>query len=474
MKSLKILWITVVAIIGISLSILYVLKRGEYKMETGMENYKPHHYEIKTLKNGMKVILVKEETLPYVVFEMLFQFGSKNDPPEKAGLLSLLSELMDKGTQTKSAVETAEEIEMLGAELSYDVERDYSSFSMESLSWLGPEGLSIFADIISKPAFFEEEFKRAKEKAIGFAKRRAENFSSYASRAFNKYLYESHDYGSYLSGSLKSLNNITHEDIKTFYKENFTPDKALLSVSGRYPSDIMERLEQAFQYWTPAKVEKKIEKQILPDVKKTGLLILDHPSSVQSEIRLGHLSVQRSHPDYLPLLTANVILGGSFSSRLMSRVRVQKGLTYGVYSSFSPRKSAGAFKTALAVRPSRTGDALLEILAVIEDMKQNGITKEELKKAQQILKAQFISGSQSAEHFAHYLMYLNNQGIDYSYAEEYFSKLNSLTVENVNTAVKKHFHPDKMKILVLSKAVDTAPQLQDYKPVKVVDYKKYL
>ena len=474
MKQSKMFWSFLFFFSVIVFSVFYIVKG--LKMST--EHYKPHSYELKQLSNGLQILLVKDKRLPYISFEMLFNTGVRQNPADREGLLSLLVESMDKGTKKQSAVELAENIELLGSFFSSDLESDYTSFSMEALSWLHEPLLKIFAEIITQPTFSQEEFDRVKKQALGFAERSGEHFSAYSSRVFNKYLYESHPYGYYVNGRLKSLQDITREEVKDFYEKEFHPKRALLNVSGRYPEDIMERLEQVFKDWKPVTGQLEKQKDIsllpVPEVKKTQLLLVDHPAAVQAEIRMGHISVPRSHPDYLALRMANVILGGTFSSRLMGRVRVQRGLTYGISSYFSSKKELGAFKIGLAVRNNRVGDALLEIQGVLEEFYEKGITEEEFKKSQQLLKSQFISGTASPENFAHYLMYLNNQGIPYSYVEEYFDNMNKLDIHIINAVIKKHLKPDKIKILVLSKAKEVEFQLQDYQPLQIKSYKEYL
>ncbi len=443
-----------------------------------VDQYKPYSFVQKTLSNGLEVLLVKEDNLPYISFDMMFKAGSVMDPVEKEGLMSLLMETIDKGTKNRSAVQVAEDIENLGTSFFYSLNSDSLSFSVETLSYLDKEALEIFSEIITQPAFLEEEFQRAKEKTIGWVERSVENFSSYSSRIFNKYLYDSHPYGFYQSGRLKSLKKTQLEDIKSAYNQYFHPRRALLSVSGKYPDNIVEQLEKAFGQWkNPSKNSEKsegISVSPIPVVKKTALLLVNHPSAIQSEIRMGHISLNRSNPDYLPLKTANIILGGSFNSRLMIRLRVQKGFTYGVSSYFSAKKELGSFKLGLAVRNNKVGSALLEIIGVLENFHKNGITKDELEKAKQLLKNQFITNLATADSFSHYLMYLNSHNIPYSYAEEYFLKLSSLNVDTVNTAVKKYLHPDRIKILILTNVDHVKSQLKDFEPVVVKDYKSFL
>ena len=442
-----------------------------------VDHYQPYSFTREFLSNGLEVLLVKDD-LPYLSVDIMFKVGSGMDPEDKEGLISLLSELIDKGTKNRSAVQIAGDMELLGTSFLYDLDKDSLSFSVETLSWLDRDILEIFSEIITQPVFLATEFRRAKEKAIAWVERSAEDFSSYSSRVFNKYLYESHPYGFYQNGSLKSLKNIQLKDIKDFYSRYFNPKQAVLSVSGQYPDNIVQQLEQFFGKWKFSfpenKKNQKISVSAVPTVKKTEVLLVNHTAAVQSEIRIGHISINRSHPDYLPLRVANVILGGSFSSRLMNRIRVQKGLTYGISSYFSAKKELGAFKLGLAVRNDKVGNALLETIGVLENFYENGITEEELKKAKRLLKNQFIIGVSTADNFAHYLMYLNSQNIPYSYAEEYFNKLTSLTLDTINAAVKKHLHPYQIKILILTYVDQIKSQLKDFEPVIVKDYKSFL
>ena len=462
-----------VVVVGVVCYFGGIIKRSE------MDHYKPYSFSLKTLSNGLEVLLIKDDALPTLSFDMMFKVGSRMDPTDKEGLLSLLVDIIDKGTRKRSPVEVVEDLEVLGTSFLYSLGKDSLFFSVETLSWLDEDILKIFSEIITEPAFLDKEFQRAKEKSIAWVERSTEDFSTYSSRIFNKYLYESHPYGFYQNGSLSSLKNISLVDVKKFYNQYFHPKQALLSVSGRYPDNIIEILEEYFGKWKEPVVDKNKDKKIsvstVPSVKETKeVLLINNVAAIQSEIRIGHISISRSHQDYLSLLLANVILGGSFNSRLMHRIRSQKGLTYNISSHFSLKKELGTFKLGFAVRNNKVGESLLEVIGVLENFYTNGITEMELKKAKQLLKNQFITGVSSADSFAQFLMYLNSQEIPYSYAEEYFGKINSISLDMVNTAIKKHIHLNKFKILILSHANKIKSQLTDFPSITVKDYKSFL
>ncbi len=438
-------------------------------------HYKPYSYTQHRLSNGMEVLLIKEEALPSLTFDILFKTGP--DPQGKEGLTYLLAELMDKGTKNRSATKVTEDLEVLGAGFAYNLTRDGLAFSIGTLPYLHKDLLKIFSEIIQTPAFSEEEFQRAKEKALGWARRSPESFSFYANRVFNQYLYEPHPYGFYVNGSLKSLATLKLEDIKKFYESRLHPQNAVMTVAGRHPEDIVAQLESLFGQWkagTDVKDQTKQPKVLKIKSAKKNLLIVDQPSAIQSEIRMGHISVKRSHPDFLALMSGNVILGHSSSSRLSTRIREQQGLTYHVYSVFSAKKELGAFKAGMAVRNNKLGTGLLEMMGVIEDFHKNGITGEELKKAKQLLKNSFITEVSTVDSFAGYLLYLNSQGIPYTYVDQFFKKLEGLTLEEVNKAIKKHLKTDQIQTLILTNAKQVQSQLKDFEPFTIKNYKSFL
>ena len=471
----KRLYFFLIVLSVIILSITYYFWKGIDMNE--VDNYQPYSFTRKILSNGLEVLLVKDD-LPYLALDIMFKVGSSMDPENKQGLMSLLSELIDKGTKNRSAIQIAEDLELLGTSFLYSLDKDSVSFSVETLSWLDRDILEVFSEIITQPVFLAKEFDRVKERTIGWVERSAEDFSFYSSRVFNKYLYESHPYGYYQNGNLKTLKTIQLEDVKSFYNHYFNPKQAVLSVSGQYPDDIIDKLENFFGKWNSSFKKDKTDKQLsvsaIPSVKKTEVLLVNNTAAIQSEIRMGYISLNRSHSDYLTTKVANVVLGGSFSSRLMNRIRVQKGLTYGISSYLSAKKELGSFKLGLAVRNDKVGNTLLEVVGVLENFHKNGITEEELEKAKQLLKNQFVVGVSTADSFSHYLMHLSSQNIPYSYAEEYFKKLSNLDLDTINIAIKKHLQPHRIKILILTHADHIRSQLKDFEPVIIKDYKNFL
>ena len=473
---LKKYFVVVICLCAIGIIFLNFIQPWHVYSGVEMDLYHPYVFQTARLSNGLQVLLVQDDTLPHISYEILFKGGTKRDPSNKAGLTAILAGLMNKGTRQRNAVQLAADLELLGSEFEASIDPDFVSFSVEALSWLSSEVLAIFAEMITQTVFSKEEFNRIQEKTIGRVKRSSEHFSYYASRIFNKYVFSGSPYGFYPNGTLKSLKHIQKKDVQAMYQKQIRPELALLGVAGRLPKNILQDLEKTFGAWSPVKPPKESLKKSTPSIAKDSsrLWLVNHPAAVQSEIRIGHLSVHASHKDFLKLQLANNILGGGMTSRLMHRIRVQKGLTYGVYSAFATYKELGVFKSGMAVRNDRVGDALLEILAVVKAFYKQGITEKEFKEAKEQLKTRFIKHTSTVEDFMSYLMVLDSRGLTYSYAASFIKNIYAFSLDEVNAAIQQHLHPDQLKILIFSKASDITPQLQDYQPMTVKDYTELL
>ncbi len=479
MKKKKLIGLLVACVLLVSCSVFLwrQMKMKQSEVYQPRANYQPYPFESKTLSNGLRVLLVKDE-LPYISYSILFKASSRFVPASKQGLRNVLVGAINQGTKKRNFIRLTDDLELLGASMVASIEKDSISLSSDTLSWLRAPLLDIFSEIITKPLFSVKDFLRIKKQALGIAHRMGENFSPFASHIFTKYVYEDHPYGFYINGSLKTLASITLQDVKKFYDKYFRSDQAILGISGNYEKDVIAQLEQAFKNWKPAKQQKiSNKKRAVSSLKsrKEKILVVNHPSAVQAEIRMGHLSIKRSHPDYLGLTVANIILGGSMSSRLMNRIRTQKGLTYHVYSALSANREQGVFQLNTSVRNEKLGEALVELMSVLEYFYSHGITKEELKKAKELLRTRFVKLTSRAENYVWYLMYLHSNGVPYSYATNYFVNLDALTMEKVNSLIKKYLHLDKIKTLIFSNAEDIEMQLKDYnQPFTVKGFKEFM
>ncbi len=294
-----------------------------------------------TLPNGLKVFHSERKNLPIVVLTLLIKTSSLNETDEKAGTASLTAKLLTEGTTNRSSIQISEEIDFLGASIGAGANKDYTTVSLGVLKKDLQKGFELFADILLKPSFPEEELKRKKEQLKGMLKRQEDEPGFLADKAFIREVFGSHPYGRLSEGSVESIDKITRKDLADFYRANYRPDNALLTVAGDISKTELDALiDRYLKSWTVAEVAAPSTHKAPENIQRNApkVVIIDK-NITQANIILGHAGISRENPDYYAVSVMNYILGGGgFASRLMKIVRDDMGLAYSIHSSFASNK----------------------------------------------------------------------------------------------------------------------------------------
>jgi zinc protease len=432
---------------------------GIFGSSEAKSGYKIRDFEEKTLSNGLRVLFIPDKTLPYVSYSLLVRTGSVSDPVGQEGLASLVADLLNKGTSKRSATQIADELGRMGAEFDASASYDYSVVTASGLSPQAEALLNNLVEIVTMPSFPEAEFKRSVAQAQSQIARLVDSPDAYADLAFASYLYGSHPYGRPTIGTAKSIAALKKRNVIQAYLRTYRPNNAILAVVGQYTPELQAKIEQSFGAW---------EKRDLPDAKPTevskieglGIRVIDYPSLVQSQIRIGQLGIDRKDPRFLPLRLGNTILGGAFASRLNDRIRKDLGLTYGINSTFDARMERGPFVVETFTKNASVGQAVTESLKVLEQFKEQGATSEEIERSKGYLKGIFPAAIETPEKLALNLLLLRHYGIPDSYLTNYLRDIDALSRGEVNRAMSEALDTKNIRILVYSKASDVVPQLE--------------
>ncbi len=439
-----------------------------------------------TLSNGLKVYLLEDSSLPYIHFELITPLNSTKDPQAKEGLSSLMAHALVRGTQQKSAQEVIKELEKLGTNLSVSVTRDYSLFSVDTLSWNDEKLLSIFGEIITQAKFAEKEVEFIKKQTLSSLEKLPESASSLANRAFYQTIFQGYPYAHSPSGSKKSLQSLTPADVVQHYK-NLVPGGSLLGITGNIPKDIKTKLENTFKNWTGGTVEKrgffswfqkkpKAREESIPAQQKEihKYTIVHKSGQVQSNIRMGYLSIPRTSKDYMAFQIANIVLGASsLNSHLGLEVREKQGLTYHIRSTLQSYIKRGVFYILSPTRLAVTREAIDRSLDILEKFHKNGITQEELDSAKNYYRMQLLKSYEKAEDRLSRRMILDYIGVDYD-LDDLDRRLNKLKLEDVQQVIKKYFLPEKIKVVIFSDHKEIQSQFKDIDDLKVKDFNQFL
>ncbi|MGY6743347.1 MAG: insulinase family protein [Cecembia sp.] len=396
------------------------------------------------LPNGLKVFVVENNKLPRVAFSLVLD----RDPileGDKSGMLGMVGEMLTGGTSNRSKDELDEEVDFIGASLSASA----SSVFASSLKKHQDKVLELMTDVLYNPSFPEEELDKLKKQAISGLAASKDDPNSISSRLSSALNFgKDHPYGE--NDTEATINNITVADIKAYYETYFKPNIAYLAIVGDINKADAEALaNKYFAAWQPGEVPAKT--YAMPQVPEANIVALvDRAASVQSVVNITYpMKMSLSDPDYLATRVLNYILGGGSSSRLFMNLREDKGYTYGAYSSIGSDRLVTSFSANASVKQTATDSAIHEMIFEIRNLRDNGVTAEELEAALSNISGSFGRSLESPSTIANFAINTERYKLPADFYTTYLQRLNALTVEDINAAAKKYLKPDNMYITVV-------------------------
>lgn len=409
------------------------------------------------LNNGLKVLVVENHKLPRVSVQL-----SIDNPPilegDKAGVASLTGSLLGKGSKNIAKDEFNEEIDFLGARLSYSSQGAYA----QSLSKYFPRMMELMADAAIYPNFTQEEFEKEKDIILAGLKAEEKKVSAISGRVQRALAYgKNHPYGEFATE--KTVNNVTLADVEEFYRDYFVPANAYLIVIGDVTLDEVKTLTDTFfTSWTKA-VPPSFSYLEPKNVPNTQINLVDMPNAVQSEITVQNIvTLKMKDDDFIAALLANQILGGGSDSRLNLNLREDKGYTYGAYTSLGNDKYAPSRFTASAqVRNMVTDSSIVEILKELELINALPVTEKELKTTKALYAGSFIMALENPQTIARYALNVEKEDLPKDFYKSFLEKLENVSKADVELAAKKYFNVNNARVVVVGKGSEILSNLEN-------------
>ncbi len=399
--------------------------------------------------NGAHVFFVEARELPMVDVHVVFDAAGSRDG-DLAGLARLTNGLLAEGAGGLSADRIAERFAELGANFGNSSLRDMASVTLRSLSdpaKLKP-ALELVNSILARPQFPEDAFERVRRQMLVQVRADLESPSRVAGKAYFAALYKGHPYSQPSGGTEESLRAIEREHAVSFHRRYYVARNALVAIVGDLDRSSAERVaKQVVGALPPGQPPPELPK--VPAFGAGKLERIEHPSS-QTHLRMGQVGMSRTDEDFYALYVGNHVLGGSgLVSLLSEEVREKRGLSYSVYSRFSPMRMKGPFTVGLQTRNDQAETALQVARGTVRRFVEQGPTKAELRAAKQNITGGFPLRINSNGKLVTYASIIGFYGLPLDYLQRFTERIEAVTAEQVRDAFRRRVHPDQMLTILV-------------------------
>lgn len=419
--------------------------------------------ERRRLPSGLRIWTVEHRAVPLITLLVLVRRGAAADPPGVEGLAAIVGDLLDEGCGDLDALALHEALGRIGAQLDTEVGSDATLMGLTVLSRFADRGVGLVAEMLREPRLDDRDFERVRDLRLNRLVQIRDMPPALADRAFTEILYGAHPYGHLAIGSERSLRALTREHVTAFHGAAYVPANVTVIAAGDGSHDELAALvERSFGDWMSGNGQPAADDSVLavPAPPGTRLGVLHRAGSAQSELRIGHISVSRSHPDYLQLLVLNMVLGGQFVSRINMNLREDKGYTYGARTGFEARRGPGPFLLQASVQSEATAAAIHESLSEIAAIRgTRPVTRDELETGRAALTRGYPRNFETAEQVARAAAQMALHDLPDDYYSTFVPRVLAIDEADVTAAAGRHLDPSRLLTVIVGDRDRIGPTL---------------
>lgn len=421
------------------------------------------------LPNGMVVFLQEDHELPLIDAVARIRGGSRAEPADKVGLVSLYGEVWRTGgTKTQTGDQLDDYLEIRAAKVETDGNADSTTISLSCLKQDFNDVFKVFADVLRNPEFRADKLDLAKKEAYDAISRRNDEISDIARREATKLAYGA-DNPYAREPEYATVAAVTRQDLINWHNTYVHPNNIIFGIVGDFDSAQMEaKLRQAFGDWGKASVPKAPEIEFHP--AKPGYYLIKKEDVNQSWIRMVGMGTTRRNPDFYAIEVFNEAFGGGFSARLIQSIRTAQGLAYAVGGGIGTRfDHPGILQLAMATKSGSTIQAIKALNDQIELLKTKPMTDTEIKRAKDMILNAFVFNFDTPDKVLRERMAYEFYGYPPDFLERYRAGIEKVTTADVARVAAKYVHKDNFAVLVAGNAADFDQPLSSLGPVTDVN-----
>lgn len=434
-----------------------------------LPEFKPQLPKRIQLANGMVIFLQEDHELPLINAVAYIKGGSREEPAEKVGLVSLYGgSWRTGGTKTRSGDELDDALEARAARVETGGGLDYTTARLSCLKADFDFVFGILSDVLRNPQFRQEKIDLAKNNLRTTIARRNDDLGQIAGRESARLGYGTNSPYARIP-EYATVNAITRQDLLEWHAKYVHPNNVIFGITGDFDPTAMEaKLRAAFESWPKGPAYQETAGTIEP--AKPGLYFVAKDDVNQSEIRMVAPGIRRDDPDYFAVQVMNEIFGGGFASRLFSNLRTKAGLAYAVGGGISSDYGhPGLLRLSMGTKSGTTAEGIQGLYREIEGMRTQPVTAEELQRGKDAILNSFIFQFDSKEKVLLERMTYEVYGYPADFLERYQKGVEKVTAADVDRVAKKYLVKDRLAVLVVGKSADFDKPLDTFGRVTPVD-----
>ncbi|WP_390904867.1 M16 family metallopeptidase [Vibrio rarus] len=429
------------------------------KVQSAVSGSMPSLYSFH-LSNDIEVLGTKSSETPTVMMQIKMPAGNRYAPVGKEGLATLTSSMVSEGSAALSSEALQAELDKLGSSVSLAAGQYNTTLTVSSLSKNFTATMALVEKSLFQPLFKEDDFKRVKRQMLEGVVYEHQKPSWLASQATREVLYGDSIYSRSSSGTLASVQNLTLQDVKDFYKTFYTPKGTQILLVGDLSQQQVRKDLSSLLDWQ-GEAPPLLRRSKLSAMGKQTLFLVDKPGAPQAAVRLVRrgLPFDATGETYLTQL-ANFNLGGNFNSRINQNLREDKGYTYGASTYVASNREVGAIVATAQVRADSTAPAIVELIKEMDNVSKEGFTDKEIEFMRLAVGQQDALKYETPAQKAYLLSSILTYNLDHDYLATRNSIVANVSKQTLNEMASKWFNPADYQIIVVGDAKQLMPQLK--------------
>jgi predicted Zn-dependent peptidase len=413
-----------------------------------MEKSEIRNIHKKVLPNGLTVISERMRHVRSVAVGIWLNTGSRQEVPERNGISHFIEHMVFKGTQTRSAEEIARSVDSIGGHLDAFTAKECVSFNTVVLDEHLEKAFDVLSDLVLHPRFNSEDITKERSVIMEEIKSEEDNPDYLLHEIFSQNFWKGHPLGKPILGTKETVAAFAKNVIEEQFQQSYRPNNMVIAAAGNVEhARLLDLVGKRFHHLK--KQNHKLRDRAA--VTHSHITLRNKPSLEQVQVCVGVPSYPLPHERRYASYVLNTILGGGMSSRLFQNIREKQGLAYSVFSDLTPYRDTGCLIVYAGTSPASAPRVVSSIIQEFRRIKEDGVSREELRRAKDHLKGSMMLGLESTgsrmSNLSRQEMYFGR----FFTLDEMIARIEAVSAEEILAITREFFQTEKISLTVLGR-----------------------